>query len=111
MSAKYATFEVRQGDTFNENLILENTTSGTAIDLSNMTIEAYLMRGSDSIELDVTVSNAANGAFTIGKSAESTKTWAADNHEGYITLVESGTRTSSENFTVKVIEGAVDVQD
>ena len=111
MRAKYATFEVRQGDTFNEHLVLEDTRTGNAVDLTDTTIEAYLIRGSSSIRLDIIISNAADGSFSINKSSADTATWEVDDYEGYIALVEAGARTSSDNFTVSVIEGAVDVQN
>ena len=108
--SRYSTFEIRQGDDFVEDLILEDTDSKTASNLTNTTIEAFLLRpGEESYQFNVQLTSPTEGMFTITAPNTDTATWQPDNYEGYIVLVELGIRTSSENFTVTVIEGAVDV--
>lgn len=107
MSAKYSTFEVRQGDTFKETLIMEATGTSTAVNLSNSTITAVILFSSENKMLDVVITDAAGGTFTIGKSATDTATWPLEDAEAYITIDEAGVKTSSDNFTVRVIRGAV----
>ena len=108
MANRNSTFEVRQGDTFSENLILENTATTTAIDLANTQIEAKILFSDGTVaDLTTTIATAASGMFSITAPATDTATWEEDDHEGYITLVEAGVKTSSDNFTISVIKGAV----
>ena len=107
MANKYATFEVRQGDTFHENLIMEDSSTSTAVDLTNSVITAHAMFPTQNVELDVAISNALTGSFSITKSAADTMTWPLQDAEGYITITEAGVKTSSDNFTIKVIRGAI----
>ena len=108
--SRYSTFEVRQGDDFVEDLILEDTENGVAANLTETTIEAFLLRpGEESYKFNVQMTSPTEGMFTITAPNTDTATWQPDNYDGYIVLVEAGIRTSSENFTVTVIEGAVDV--
>lgn len=107
MSSKYSTFEVRQGDTFYEILILDDTVSGVAVNLVNVSIEAVLVLD-EPISLDVVIMSATDGRFSIGKSADNTAKWPVGDIDAYITIIEGNVRTSTDNFTINVIEGVID---
>ncbi len=110
MANRSSTFEVRQGDTFQENLILEDTATGVALNLGVATIEAVILfSNGTSQSLDVVITNGAAGGFSIAKSSTETASWPEDDHEGYISITEAGAKTSSDNFTISVIKGAVNV--
>ena len=107
MSTKYTTFEVRQGDTFHESLIMEDTNTGVATNITNATITGVIIFPAENVQLDVVIVSASDGSFSISKSAADTATWPVQDGEGYITIEEAGVKTSSDNFTVRVIRGAV----
>ena len=109
MANKHATLEVRQGDTFLENLIMEDTATGTGFDLTGSTVTAVVMFPNQNINLDVSISTATDGSFSISKSATDTASWPLQDGEGYITITNDATsvKTSSDNFAIRVVQGAV----
>ncbi len=98
-----ATFIHKRGDTFALASSVEN--EGVAVDITNWTIESQVRQVDDTLvqNLTVTVTDAANGLFTISATALETESWPVANLFCDIEFTEvSGEVNSTETFTISV---------
>lgn len=100
-----ATINHKRGDTFELSCTLEN--EGNPVDITNFTITSQIRSPDDSLlqALTVTVTDAANGAFTLSATPAQTETWDIIQYLSDIEFVNaSGEVNSSETFTINVIK-------
>lgn len=102
------TFMHKQGDSLELTMILKR--SGTAVDITNFTITSQMRDSTDALlvtdnfdgSLTVTVSDAANGVFSLGATPTETAEWDTRAYYCDIQLVDNGNTSSSETFKIKV---------
>jgi len=100
-----ATITHKRGDTFVLSCTLEN--EGNPVDITNFTIAAQVRQPDDTLlqALTVTVTDTANGAFTLGASATETEGWEPGKLQCDIEFTEAnGEVNSSETFVLNVIK-------
>jgi hypothetical protein len=99
-----STIKHKRGDTFSYSAVVRETRSGPAMDITDWTITSMLRDGTGNLiaEADVTITDAAEGAYTV--RAEDTSSWPAGYLQWDIQHEDAGGDIrSTETVLVKVI--------
>ena len=99
-----ATLNHKRGDTMD--FLFTAETSGVAIDLTGYTITSQARATDDTVlqSFTVTITDAANGQFTITATNAETELWSPGQYNMDIEFVDgSGTVVSTETFVLNVI--------
>lgn len=88
----------KRGDTFTALAQREG------VDITNTTIRSQIRFGAWSHELTVTVTDAANGEFTLSASADWTRLWPTGTARWDIEYTDNGNVHSTETIALTIVE-------
>lgn len=96
---------VKQGDTF-ELFCVRRDNAGNPVSLSGITVKSQMVKGEGSlVDLTVTVTDIANGAFTLSKTAAETDLLEIGRYECDIQFTtDLGVVTSTNTFNISIVE-------
>lgn len=96
---------VKQGDTF-ELFCVRRDNSGAVVPLTGLTVKSQMVKGEGSlVDLTVTITDTANGAFTLSKTAAETDLLEIGRYECDIQFTSDlGIVTSTNTFLITIVE-------
>jgi len=96
---------VKQGDTL-ELLCVRRDNSDNPVSLSSTSVKSQMIKGSNPlVDLTVTVTDSANGEFTLSKTAAETDVLEIGQYQCDIQFTtDSGVVTSTNTFTITIVE-------
>lgn len=93
---------IRRGDTFSAEAVYTDD-SGSPVNLTSYTIRGQLTGRGRTYDMQAVVTNAAQGQFTIGAPATSTRNWEVGSYEADIQYSVGEEVSSTDSFFIDVV--------